>query len=122
VCDRSIITDRTIHNNRPDIVVLDKTITEAYSIDVAIPNSHNLHSTITKKLRKYTDLKEELTRIWQLKRAYIIPLVLSTTGIIPKKKIHENLKLLNLAASLYIIQKAVIFKTCRVVRKFLTEH
>jgi hypothetical protein len=31
-----------------------------------IPNSHNLHIT-TEKLQKYTDLKEQLTRIWQLK-------------------------------------------------------
>jgi hypothetical protein len=62
--DMSIITDRTNHNNR-----LDKTIKEAYLIVVAIPNSHSLHSTITEKLQKYTDLKEELIRIWQLTTA-----------------------------------------------------
>ena len=43
--------------------MLDKIIKEAYSIDVAIPNSHNLHSTITEKLQKYTDLKEDLIEI-----------------------------------------------------------
>jgi len=37
----------------------EKTTKEAYLIDAEIPNSHNLHSTITKKLQKYTDLKEE---------------------------------------------------------------
>jgi len=56
------MTDRTIHNNRQDKVVLNKTIKEAYSVDVAVPNSHNLHSTITEKLQKYKDLKEKLTR------------------------------------------------------------
>jgi hypothetical protein len=40
--------------------------------------SHNLNSTITKKLQKYADLKEELVRIWQLNTDYIIALVLST--------------------------------------------
>jgi hypothetical protein len=45
--DRSIITDRTIHNNIPVIVIVDKTIKEAHSTDAAIPNSHSLHSTIT---------------------------------------------------------------------------
>jgi len=45
--ERSIITDQTIHNNKPDIVLLDETIKEAYLIDVAIPDSHNLYSTIT---------------------------------------------------------------------------
>jgi len=47
------------------------------------------------KLQKYTDLKEELIRKWQLKTPYIISLVLYKTGIIPNK-VHENLKLFNL--------------------------
>jgi hypothetical protein len=34
---KPIITDRTIHNNRPDIVTHYKAIKEAHSIDVAIP-------------------------------------------------------------------------------------
>jgi len=36
--------------------MLDKTIKEAYTTDVAIHNSHNRHSTVTEKLYKYTDL------------------------------------------------------------------
>jgi hypothetical protein len=47
-----ITTDRTVQN-RPDIDTLEKKMKEAYAIDVAIPNSHNLHSTITEKLKKY---------------------------------------------------------------------
>ena len=94
---------------------------EEYSIDVAIPNSHYLHSTITEKLQKYTDLKDELIRMWQLKTAYIRPLVLSTTGIITNK-LHESLKLLNLRPALYILMPiAVILDTRRIVRMFLAE-
>jgi hypothetical protein len=120
--NRSIITNQTIHNNRPDKVMFDKTIKEAYLIDVAIPKSHNLHSTITKKLQKYTDLTEALIRIWQLKMAYIIPLAQFTTGIIPNK-LHESLKLLNLHPTLYILmQEAVISNTHCIVRKFLAEQ
>jgi hypothetical protein len=33
---------------------------EAHSVDAAIPNGRNLHSTITERLQKYTDLKEEM--------------------------------------------------------------
>ena len=100
-------------------VTLDKTI--KYLTYVAIPNSHNLHSTITEKLQKYTDLKEELIRIWQLNTACIIPLVLSTMGNITNK-LHESLKLLNLRPALYILmQIAVILDTRRIVRKFLEE-
>ena len=91
--DRSVITDWTIHNNRPDTAIL-TTIQEAYLIGAAMPNSHNLHSTFTEKLKKYKDLKEELIRIWHLKMAYIVLLGLSTTGITPNK-LHKGLKLLN---------------------------
>jgi hypothetical protein len=38
--------------------MLDKTIKGAYSIDVAMPNSHNVYSGIAERLRKYTDLKK----------------------------------------------------------------
>jgi hypothetical protein len=51
---RSIITCQTIHNNTPDIIILDKTIKGAYSVDIPIPIHHILHCTITEKLQKYT--------------------------------------------------------------------
>jgi hypothetical protein len=49
---RSIITDGNTHNNRPDVIILHKTIKVAYLRDAAFPNSHNLHITITEKLQK----------------------------------------------------------------------
>jgi hypothetical protein len=49
--DRSMITHQLSHKNILDIVMLDKILKEAYLIDEAIPNSHNLQSTITKKLQ-----------------------------------------------------------------------
>jgi len=58
--DRFIITDQNVHNNRPDTIMFDKTIKQ---IDAATPNSHILNSTLTEKLHKSTDLKEELIRI-----------------------------------------------------------
>ena len=79
--DRPITPDLTVHNRR-DMVMLDKNIKEAYVIDVAIPNSHHLYSTIIEKLQKYADLQEQLTRIWQLNEVYIVS---STTGINPNK-------------------------------------
>ena len=57
--------------------MLDKTITE----DAAIPKTHSLNSTITEGLQKHADLKKQLARISQLKKTYVIPVVLSTVGI-----------------------------------------
>ena len=51
-------------------------------MDIAIPNSHNLHSTINIKVQQCTDLKKEL---------------------------HEGLQLINLHSGLYILmQKTVL--------------
>ena len=101
--------------------VLAETTKEVYLTDAAIPNSHNVHSTNIENLRKYTDMTEEFIRIWQLQLAYIIPLVLSTTCIIPNLS-HEILILLNLRLALYIaMQTAVIINTCRIASKFLEQ-
>jgi hypothetical protein len=99
--ERAITTDRTVQNNRPDIVILDKTIKEAYPIYIAIATSHTVRSTITEKLQKYKGWTEGLIRIWQLQTACTVPPVLFTAGIIPNK-LHDSLKLLSLLPALYI--------------------
>jgi len=81
--------------------MLDRTIIEEYLIDVVIPNSY-FYNTITEKLQKHTDPKEEQTRIWQLNVVYIEPLVASTKCITPNK-IHNSIKLLCLCPGLYIL-------------------
>jgi hypothetical protein len=86
---------------REHIVTLDRSIREEYLIDVVITNNH-FYSTIREKPQKYTDLKEELTRIWQLNVVYIEPLMSSTKGIVPNK-IHTGMKLLYLCPGLYIL-------------------
>jgi len=102
------MTDRTIHNNKPDIVLLDELIKEAYLTDAAIPDSHNLYSTITERLQKYT---EELIRKWKLKAFYKTSLVLPSMGIIPNK-LYDGLNLLDLRPALCILmQKSVILNT-----------
>jgi hypothetical protein len=42
--DRSLITDKTIHNNRSGVTLVDKVRKTVYFIDIAIPNNHNLHA------------------------------------------------------------------------------
>ena len=51
--NRSIITDKTIHFNRPDITFMNKKTKNAFLIDIAVLNTHNLAKTITDKQNKY---------------------------------------------------------------------
>ncbi|KAI5731918.1 hypothetical protein M8J77_018419 [Diaphorina citri] len=118
--DQVISTNRTVNHNRPDIVWRDKVQKTAYLIDVAVPNTHNLEHTINEKRRKHQELSDEVKRMWNLEKVVTIPIVLSSTGIIPHK-LHESLKTLNIKKNVYIlIQNAVILNTTRIVRKFLS--
>jgi hypothetical protein len=58
--DRAILTDRTIHYNRPDITLLDRLNSKALIIDIAIPNSHNLQTTIPRKSQNTPNLRRKL--------------------------------------------------------------
>jgi hypothetical protein len=40
--DRTVLTDIHIQHNRPDIIILNKQQNEAYLLDIAVPNSHNI--------------------------------------------------------------------------------
>jgi hypothetical protein len=49
--NRSIITDKTVPSNRPDITFTNKKTKRTFLIDIAIPNTHNLAKTITANKR-----------------------------------------------------------------------
>lgn len=117
--DRTIITDHTIYNNRPDITLVDKQNRHTYIIDIAVPNTNNIQTTIAEKIRKYTELQEEIRRVWKMDKVIIVPIVISNTGVIPTT-LHNSLRILNLPKYTFInLQKAAILNTCRIVRKFL---
>jgi hypothetical protein len=40
--DRKVLTDIHIKHNRPDIIILNKQQKQAYLLDIAVPNSHNI--------------------------------------------------------------------------------
>lgn len=117
--DRPIITDRQVTNNRPDIVVVDKGINSVLLVDIAIPNNNNILSKYQEKVSKYSDLAFEIRQMWHANKVEIVPVILSSTGLVPKS-LETSLAKLGLHKNTYIdLQKAVILNTCRTVRKFL---
>jgi hypothetical protein len=59
---------------------------ETYLLHAAIPYSHT--PSTAPLYQKYTDLKEDLTRIWQLNAVCVVPLGLSTMDNIPETTPH----------------------------------
>ena len=88
-------------------------------IDIAVQNIHNLTKTVTDKQNKYQELANEICAMWKQNAAQVIPLVISSTAVIPKS-LPQSLKRLNLHPSAYIqMQKSVILGTCSIVWNFL---
>jgi hypothetical protein len=123
--DRTILTDIHIKHNRPDIIILNKQQKQAYLLDIAVPNSHNITQTYNTKINKYLELSVAMRNLWCLEKISILPLVISATGLVPQT-LFKNLKILDLDNTLVVkIQKGILLYSCHIVRKFLnidTEH
>jgi len=88
-------------------------------MDIAVPNTHNLAKTITNKQNKYQELVNETCAMWKQNAVQVIPIVISSTGLIPKS-LSQSLKRLDLHLITCIqMQKSVILGTCSIVRNFL---
>ena len=87
--------------------------------DIAVPYTHNLAKTINEKQSKYQELANEMCAMWKQNTVQVIPIVISSTGVIPKS-LSQNLKRLDLHPNIYIqMQKSVILGTCSIARNFL---
>ncbi|CAH0678041.1 unnamed protein product [Spodoptera exigua] len=118
--DRSIITDRTIVANKPDIVVVDRKERRAMIVDIAVPHDENLVKAEKDKLIKYIDLAREVVDMWEVDSAIIVPIVVSANGLIAKS-LDQHLRRLSLGGWIKgLIQKVVLLDTARIVRRFLS--
>ena len=61
--NHSILTDKTMPFNRPDITFMNKKTKDTFMIDIAVPNTHYLAKTITDKQNKYQELANEICAI-----------------------------------------------------------
>jgi len=99
--NRSILMDKTIPFNRPDITFMNKKTKNTFLIDIVVPNTHNLAKTITDKQNKYQELANEMCVMWNQKTAQVILIVMSSMGVIPKS-LSQSLTRLNLHPNTYI--------------------
>lgn len=118
--DRSIITDKTVDHNRPDIVLIDKVNKRGILVDIAVPLTHNLEETEKTKISKYQNLAYDMKNIWKLNSIKIIPLVMSVEGVVTRN-FKQNLEIIGIKQNFsMLLQKICILHTCQIVRTFLS--
>jgi hypothetical protein len=115
-----IIPDRSVEANRSDLVLFDKKAETAIIVDIAIPLNDNLETTIAEKKRKYLPLAVELKDIYKLKSISIVPLVMSTNGLVTKEWSKSMEKLQLHERHCRTMQKAAVLGTANIVRKVLS--
>jgi len=78
--NQQVQTDRTLPNNKPDIVIRDNE-KGTMLIDVAISEDRNVIKKEAEKILKYKDLTIEIQRMWNVKTK-VIPVIIGMTGTI----------------------------------------
>jgi hypothetical protein len=80
-------TDRTIPNNKPDIIIRDNKKRTSILIDVSIHRDRNLAIKEAEKILKYKHLTREFQLMWNMK-AKVIPVIIGATGTISESLRH----------------------------------
>ena len=120
--NRKIVTDKTIPNNIPDIVLTLKDEKKTFIVDFAVPLPTNIEKTYSEKINKYLPLSDEIRQMWNMESVVIAPIVVGSTGEIPKT-IKKSLDILGLSWEIYLpLQKSVLLDTCSIVRRVLGEN
>ena len=77
--NQQVQTDRTIPNNKPDIIIHDKEKGTCTLIDVAISGDRNVVKKGAEKILKYQDFTIEIQRMRNVKTK-LIPVIIGATG------------------------------------------
>jgi hypothetical protein len=116
--NQQVQTDRTIPNNKPDIIIRDNEKRTCMLTDVAISGDRNMIKNEAEKILKYKDLTIEIQRMWNVKTK-VIPVIIGATGAISEsfRKYVSNIPGNHEVKEL---QKTAILGTAHILRKVLT--
>jgi hypothetical protein len=116
--NQQVQTDRTIPNNKPDIIIRDNENRTFMLIDVVISGERNVIKKEAEKILQYKDLTIEIQSMWNAKTK-MIPVIISATGTISKsfRKYVSNVPGNHEVKEL---QKTAKLGTAHILRKVLT--
>ena len=115
--NQQVQTDRTIPNNKPDII-RDNEKRTCILIDVAIPRDRNVIKKEAEKILKYKDLTIEIERMWNVKTS-AIPVIIGATGTI-SESFRKYLSDIPGKHDVKELQKTAILGTAHILWKVLT--
>jgi len=114
--NQQVQTDRTIPNNKPDII-RDNEKGTCMLIDVAISGDRNVIKKEAEKILEYKDLTIEIQRMWNVKTK-VIPVIIGATVTI-SKSFRKYVTNISVKHEVKELQKTATLGTAHILRKVL---
>ena len=102
--------DRMVEARRPDIVFLDKQAMEAKTINNAILGDAREKDKELEKIEKYQLFREEIRKLWKLKKVTVVPVVIGALGAVCDT-FDKHMEKLYTTIRLEVIQKTALLGT-----------
>lgn len=116
----AIITDKTVKNNKPDLVFVEKKLKVCYILDFSVPLDDNIDRAYNEKKNKYEHLGDCIKDQWHIQKIIIMPIIISANGLVHRKTV-KHLEEFNLDKGvLNWMQKTVILGTTAIVRRIIS--
>ena len=101
IWDKNIQCNNVIEARRPDLTLVDTWLIREKEIE---------------KIEKYQNLKKELKRLWSLEKVEVVPVVVGALRCI-SEDFSEWMDTLGIKLNVGIVQKSVLLRTARILRK-----
>ena len=96
---------RKIEARRPDVVFIDKKEREVVIINGAILGDDRVKDKELEKLEKYQLLKDEIAKVWRMRKVIVVPVVIGALGAV-SVNFNEYMRQIGVNVRLEIIQKS----------------
>ena len=87
-------------------------------IDIAVPADARIEEKEKEKVEKHRDLKEEIRRLWKLRNAEIVAVVIGVLGSV-SAEFDRWMGKLGITCNVGVMQRSALLGTARMLRKVL---
>ena len=91
-------------------------------IDAAISGTARVKDKELEKIEKYQLLREEVRKLWKLKKVTVVPVVIGALGAVYDKFDDKHIEKLGTTIRLELIQKTALLGTARLLRNVLVNQ
>jgi 3-deoxy-D-manno-octulosonic acid (KDO) 8-phosphate synthase len=117
--NQQVQTNRTIQNDKPNIIICDDKQQTFMLINLSIPGDIHVIKKEAEKILKYKDLIIDIHCMWNVK-VNVMPVIKGATGTISKSLGQYQSKIPGKREIIKNLQKTAVLSTAHILRQVLT--